>query len=79
VGSVMLGKHNPDTNEEEPAPFELVRLAMPRRVYTQSHVDFMIEMLGYLQAYIAELPGYAFDYQPKVLRHFNATFKRLSG
>jgi hypothetical protein len=39
----------------------------------------MIEMLGYLQAYIAELPGYAFDYQPKVLRHFNATFKRLSG
>lgn len=79
VGSVMLGKTDPGTNEEQPAPFELVRLAMPRRVYTQSHVDYMIEMMGYLQPHIEQLPGYAFDYQPKVLRHFNATFKRLAG
>ena len=78
VGSVMLGKHHPETGQDEAAPFELVRLAMPRRVYTQSHVDYMIEMMGYLHPYVAQLPGYAFDYQPKVLRHFNATFKKLS-
>lgn len=77
VGSVMLGKTHPDTGQDEPAPFELVRLALPRRVYTQSHVDYMIEMLAYLQPETAQLPGYGFDYQPRVLRHFNATFKRL--
>lgn len=71
VGSVMLGKAG------EPAPFELVRLAMPRRVYTQSHVDYMIEMMGYLFPYVKELPGYKFDYEPKVLRHFSATFTHV--
>ena len=71
VGSVMLGKG------EQPAPFELVRLAMPRRVYTQSHVDYMIEMMAYLSAKLGELPGYRFDYEPKVLRHFGATFIRV--
>jgi tryptophanase len=77
VGSVMLGKSDPDTGEPVAAPFELVRLAMPRRVYTQSHVDYMMEMMGYLQPHLARLPGYAFDYEPDVLRHFNATFKQL--
>ncbi len=43
VGSVMLGSCDPLTGEEKPAPKELVRLAMPRRVYTQSHVDYMLE------------------------------------
>jgi len=71
VGSVMLGKG------AEPAPFELVRLAMPRRVYTQSHVDYMIEMMGYLCPTVKDLPGYQFVYEPKVLRHFGATFKRI--
>jgi len=71
VGSVMLGKG------DNPAPFELVRLAMPRRVYTQSHVDYMIEMMGYLYSHLQELPGYRFDYEPQVLRHFSATFARI--
>jgi len=71
VGSVMLGKSN------KTAPFELVRLAMPRRVYTQSHVDYMIEMMGYLFPHLPQLPGYRFDYEPKVLRHFSATFTRV--
>lgn len=74
VGSVMLGRSDPETGQEQPAPFELVRLAMPRRVYTQSHVDYMIEMMGHLQPHLEQLPGYVFDYRPKVLRHFNATF-----
>jgi len=71
VGSVMLGKGN------QPAPFELVRLAMPRRVYTQSHVDYMIEMMGYLYPNVQELAGFRFDYEPRVLRHFSATFKYI--
>jgi len=75
VGSVMLGKKDPATHQEIPAPAELLRLAMPRRVYTQSHVDYMIEMMGYMKASLVDLPGYRFSYEPDVLRHFTATFK----
>lgn len=45
LGSVMFGKTDPDTGEESPAPFELVRLSFPRRVYTQSHFDYVLEVL----------------------------------
>jgi len=77
VGSVMLGSRDPETGEERPAPRELVRLAMPRRVYTQSHVDYMIEMIGHLARHFSELRGYAFAYQAPVLRHFTARFTPL--
>ncbi|MGA2377835.1 MAG: tryptophanase [Spirochaetia bacterium] len=78
VGSIMLGSRDPDTGEERPAPRELVRLAIPRRVYTQSHVDYMVEMIGHLAKRLGELRGYAFTYQAPVLRHFTATFKPLA-
>jgi tryptophanase len=78
VGSVMLGTRDPATGEERPAPRELVRLAIPRRVYTQSHVDYMIEMIGYLAKRLGELRGYAFTYQAPVLRHFTAKFRPLA-
>jgi tryptophanase len=77
VGSVMLGSRDPKTGDERPAPRELVRLAIPRRVYTQSHVDYMIEMIGHLAGHMAELRGYAFSYQAPVLRHFTARFTPL--
>ena len=77
VGSVMLGSRDPETGEERPAPRELVRLAMPRRVYTQSHVDYMIEMIGHLARHFGELRGYSFAYQAPVLRHFTARFTPL--
>src|SRR5271157_1325334 len=77
VGSIMLGSRDPDTGEERPAPRELVRLAIPRRVYTQSHVDYMVEMIGHLAKRLGELRGYAFTYQAPVLRHFTARFKPL--
>jgi tryptophanase len=78
VGSVMLGSRNPATGEERPAPRELVRLAIPRRVYTQSHVDYMIEMIGHLAKHLGELRGYAFAYQAPILRHFTAKFTPLA-
>ncbi len=77
VGTVMLGHIDPQTGNETPAPKELVRLAMPRRVYTQSHVDYMIEMAGYLKPHIGELTGYKIAQQPKYLRHFTCHFEKL--
>ncbi len=77
VGSVMLGSRNASSGEERPAPRELVRLALPRRVYTQSHVDYMIEMIGHLARHLEELRGYAFTYQAPMLRHFTAKFRPL--
>ena len=77
VGSVMFGRYNEKTGEEEFAPKELVRLALPRRVYTQSHIDYMVEMAGSLSSQINELPGYRIDSQPKFLRHFTAQFSQI--
>ena len=77
VGSVMLGTKDPATGQERPAPRELVRLAIPRRVYAQSHVDYMIEMIGHLAKRLGELRGYAFTWQAPVLRHFTARFRPL--
>ena len=77
VGSIMLGSRDPKTGEERPAPRELVRLAIPRRVYTQSHVDYMVEMIGHLAKRLGELRGYAFTYQAPVLRHFTASYRPL--
>jgi len=77
VGSVMLGHRHSETGVETPAPKELVRLAMPRRVYTQSHVDYMLEMSGYLKPYLSELSGYRITKQPQYLRHFTCEFEPL--
>ena len=77
VGSIMLGSRDPQSDEERPAPRELVRLAVPRRVYTQSHVDYMVEMIGHLAKRLDGLTGFAFTYQAPVLRHFTARFKPL--
>jgi tyrosine phenol-lyase len=77
VGSVMLGSRDPKTGEEKPAPRELLRLAIPRRVYTQSHVDYMVEMIGHLAKHLEELRGYRFTWQAPVLRHFTAQFAPL--
>ncbi len=77
VGSVMFGRFNEETQKEEFANKELVRLAMPRRVYTQSHVDYMIEKASHISKYLNHLPGYKIDYQPKFLRHFSARFSQV--
>jgi tryptophanase len=68
IGSVMFGMQ-PD-GSEKPAGMELVRLAFPRRTYTQSHVDYLAEVILYADAHKAEIPGYHIVQQAPVLRHF---------
>ena len=68
VGTVMFGKQ-PD-GREVPAALDLVRLAFPRRVYTQSHVDYLAEVILGVYAQRDRLPGYRITWQAPVLRHF---------
>jgi tryptophanase len=76
IGSVMFGQH-PD-GSETPAAMELVRLAIPRRVYTQSHVDYVIEVAAWVAERASELPGYRITEQPPQLRHFTARFEPVA-
>jgi tryptophanase len=68
IGTVMFGLH-PD-GSEQPAPMDLVRLAFPRRAYTQSHVDYLAEVILEVYARRQRLPGYRIVWQAPVLRHF---------
>lgn len=75
IGSVMFGMQ-PD-GSELPARMELVRLAMPRRVYTQSHADYLIETVEAVHARRERLVGMRIIWQPRTLRHFTAKFAAL--
>ena len=68
IGSIMFG-HQPD-GSELPASMELVRLAFPRRVYTQSHVDYLAEVLLYVNSVKERIRGVRIVEAPEVLRHF---------
>ena len=72
IGTVMFGRR-PD-GSEEPAAMDLVRLAIPRRTYTQSHIDYVIEVCEQVAASADELRGFEIVEQPPVLRHFTARF-----
>jgi tryptophanase len=74
IGSVMFGAVDPASGEERLAPHELVRLAIPRRTYTQSHVDYVIEALGEIARQKDRLRGVRITRQPAALRHFSAVF-----
>lgn len=76
VGSVMFGTYDAQGNLI-PAPKELVRLAIPRRVYTQSHMDYVIEVMQRMMHYRKEARGYRITYEPRFLRHFTAHFESL--
>ena len=75
IGTVMFGLH-PDGTETA-GPMDLVRLAIPRRTYTQSHIDYVIEVAQDVVARASSLRGYRMVKQPKQLRHFTATFAPL--
>jgi tryptophanase len=62
---------------EAPAAMDLVRLAIPRRVYTQSHADYLIEVFEDLVASKDSLRGYRIVWQPSAMRHFTARFSPL--
>ena len=74
IGSVMFGKYDNDGNVVSP-PMELVRLAIPRRVYTQSHIDYVAEVIIEVFKNRENLKGYEFTYEAPMLRHFTARFK----
>jgi tryptophanase len=76
IGSVMFGRTLGD-GTEEPAAMELVRLAIPRRVYTQSHIDYVAEVVAAAGARAPELRGYRIVEQGPWLRHFTARFEPL--
>ncbi len=76
VGSVMFGKKD-DRDQLVPAPRELVRLAIPRRVYTQSHIDYVIEVFSILIRSESPSRGLKIVWEPPVLRHFTAQFERI--
>jgi tryptophanase len=79
IGSVMFGRRDPRTGLETRAEHELVRLAIPRRTYTQSHVDYVIEAFSELAESRAGIPGVRIVEQPAALRHFSAVFAPASG
>jgi tryptophanase len=73
IGSVMFGRY--DANGKLiPSPMELIRLAIPRRVYTQSHIDYVAEVVCEVFENRSSLSGYKITYEAPVLRHFTAHF-----
>ena len=75
IGTAMFGRRDPETGAEQPAPQELVRLAIPRRVYTQSHMDYVVEAVAELYRRRDAMAAYRFVEQAPFLRHFTARFE----
>jgi tryptophanase len=77
IGSVMFGRQPDGT--ERPAPLDLVRLAFPRRVYTQSHVDYLAEVILHVHEQRERIRGVRIVDAPPVLRHFSARLEPVAG
>jgi tryptophanase len=75
LGSVTFAHPDPETGAVVHPPLELVRLAIPRRVYTRSHMDFVIETLAAIATRKDQIPGVHIVRQPELLRHFTAEFE----
>ncbi len=76
IGSVMFGKYD-KAGKLIPPPMELVRLAVPRRVYTQSHIDYVLEIIIEVFKKRESLKGYKIIYEAPMLRHFTARFEEV--
>jgi len=74
IGTVMHAERDTNTGEEIPARMDLVRLAIPHRVYTQSHIDYVVEAILAVYERRESIGGYRIISQPKFLRHFTAQF-----
>ena len=74
IGSLMFAHQDPRTGDNVYPPLELVRLAIPRRVYTQSHLDYVAEVAGRVAGQAAAVRGVRLVEAPALLRHFLARF-----
>jgi tryptophanase len=77
IGSVMFGQVDPDTGESAHPPMELVRLAIPRRVYTQSHIDYTVEAVIEVFQNRDAIRGLRIIEEPPTLRHFTVKFEEM--
>ena len=77
LGSVAFGYQDPDSGEMVYPELDLVRLALPRRTYTQSHLDYVVEVLRRIYQNKDKLTGYRIVKAPKLMRHFSAVFKPI--
>ena len=77
IGSVMHAERHTESGEEIPSAMDLLRLAIPHRVYTQSHIDYVVEAILQVYERRGAIRGYQIVSQPKFLRHFTAQFKPL--
>ena len=76
IGTVMFGKQA--DGSEKPAAMDLVRMAIPRRVYTQSHIDYVIECFEQVNRRKDQLKGVKITWEPPMLRHFTAHFEPVA-
>ncbi len=79
LGSVVFSYPDPDTGEMIYPKLELVRLAIPRRVYTQSHLDYVVRSFIKIKERVDNIHGYRIIQAPELLRHFTAQFEPLGG
>jgi tryptophanase len=77
IGSVMFAHPDPRTGIMQYPSLEMVRLAIPRRVYTQSHLDYVANTFKNIVARRTSVCGFRFTYAPELLRHFTARFEPI--
>jgi tryptophanase len=78
IGSVMFAHPDPQTGVMQYPKLEMVRLAIPRRVYTQSHLDYVAQTFNRIYARKKSVCGFRFTYAPELLRHFTARFEPVN-